>query len=99
MTTPLNDLTHRLTMLAAPCGCTVTVRLMGGPRGGAVELRATRLCDGEAKEYTRQLSLRTIARHSAAVTEGFMREARLALAAASVDEQSVTRARLRRARR
>ena len=97
LTTPLNDLTHRLTQLAAPYGCTVTVRLLGGTRGSAVELRATRLCDGESKEYTRQVTLRTLANRGAAVAADFVREARVALAAAP-GEQTVTRARLRRSR-
>jgi hypothetical protein len=69
LTSPLNDLTHRLTMLAAPYRCTITVRLLGGPRGGAV------------------------------VAADFIREARVALSGAPPIEQTVTRARLRRARR
>lgn len=98
MTTPLNDLTHRLTMLAAPYGCTITVRLIGGTRGGAVELRATRVCDGDSKEYTRQVTLRTLANRGTAIAADFMREARVALAGTAAGEQSVTRARLRRGR-
>jgi len=98
LTSPLNDLTHRLTMLAAPYGYTITVRLLGGPRGGALELRAARSHDGESKEYTRQLSLRTLANRGQAVAADFIREARVALAAAPVAE-TVTRARLRKVRR
>ena len=98
MTSPLNDLTHRLTLLAAPYGYTITVRLLGGPRGAAIELRATRSHDGESKEYTRQLSLRTLANRGKAVAADFIREARVALAAAPADE-TVTRARLRKMRR
>jgi hypothetical protein len=98
LTSPLNDLTHRLTMLAAPYGYAITVRLLGGPRGAAIELRATRSHGGESKEYTRQLTLRTLANRGKTVAADFIREARVALAAAPADE-TVTRARVRKLRR
>lgn len=98
MTSPLNDLTHRLTLLAAPYGYQVTVRLLGGPRGAAIELRAAGTRGVETQEYTRQLTLRTLEKRGAAVAADFIREARVALSAAPAEE-TVTRARLRRARR
>jgi hypothetical protein len=97
-TTPLNDLTHRLTMLAAAYGYTVSVRMLGGTRGSAVELRATRLCGGGAKEYTRQVSLRVLANRGRQLAADFVREARVALAAAPPADETVTRARPRQAR-
>lgn len=82
MTTPLNDLIHRLTRLAAVSGCTITVRLLGGEYGNALELKATQTAAAEAREYTRQLTLPALSRHGAVqLAADFVREARLAFAA------------------
>jgi surface antigen len=81
LSTTLNDLAHRLALLAGPCGCTITVRLLGGPHGNVVELKASRVSAAEAREYTRQLTLRALASRGAAeLAAEFMREARLAFA-------------------
>jgi len=84
-------------MLAAAYGYTVSVRMLGGTRGSSVELRATRICGGGAKEYTRQVSLRVLANRGQQLAADFVREARVALTAPPADE-SVTRARPRQAR-
>jgi hypothetical protein len=82
LSTTLNDLAHRLTLLAGPCGCTITVRLLGGPQGKVVELKAARSSAAEAREYTRQLTLHALASQDAAeLAAEFVREARLAFAA------------------
>lgn len=81
LTTPLNDLTHRLALLAAPCGCTVSVRLLGGEHGNIIELTARETGAAEAREYSRQLTLRMLASRGAAqLAAEFVREARLAFA-------------------
>lgn len=85
-------------MLAAAHGYTVSVRMLGGTRGSAVELRATRICGGGAKEYTRQVSLRVLANRGQQLATDFVREARVALAAAPPADETVTRARVRQAR-
>lgn len=80
MATSLNDLTRRLTLLAAPHGCTTTVRLLGGAGGTALELRAARSGASEVREYTRQLTLHQLeSRGAAELAAEFMREARRAL--------------------
>jgi len=94
VTTPLNDLTRRVALLAAPLGFTVTVRLLGGARGSRLELKATRSASGEAQEYARQVTLGVVeSRGAAEVAADFIREARVAL------EHTVTSVRVRRARR
>lgn len=99
MTTQLNDLTHRLALLAAPHGYKVTVRLLGGGRSGHLELKATRVTAGETLEYARHLTLDALELKGAtALSAEFIREARVALSATAVAEQTTTRARVRKAR-
>lgn len=82
LSTELNDLTQRLALLASVSGCTVSVRLLGGEHGSVIELRATRTCAAEAREYARQLTLRQLAcRGAGQLAADFIREARLAFAA------------------
>lgn len=81
MKTQLNELTRRLALLAAPHGCTTTVRLLGGAGGTALELRATRGGASEAREYTRQVTVRLLeSRGAPELAAEFIREARRALA-------------------
>lgn len=81
MSTQLNDLTHRLALLASVSGCTVSVRLLGGEHGNVIELKATQSSDAEAREYRRQLSLRALGcLDPRQLATDFICEARLAFA-------------------
>ena len=81
LSTQLNDLTHRLALLASVSGCTLTVRLLGGEHGNVIELKATQTRAAEACEYARQLTLRALScRGAQQLAADFVREARLAFA-------------------
>lgn len=67
-------------LLSAPCAYTVSARLLSGPDGTRLELRARREEDGELQEYVRHVNLRTLDRQAtAALARDFTREARAAL--------------------
>lgn len=101
MTTQLNDLTHRLTLLAAPHGYQVSARLLGGTRGNHLELKAARVSAGETLEYARHLTLEALELKGArTLATEFIREARVALSAtAEAAAERSSRARKRKARR
>jgi hypothetical protein len=81
LSTPLNDLTHRLALLEAVSGCTLTVRLLGGEHGDVIELKATRTSAAEACDYARKVTLRALTcRGARQLAADFVREARLAFA-------------------
>src|SRR5579864_7463657 len=83
LSTPLNDLTHRLALLASVSDCILTVRLLGGEHGNMIELKATQTSAAEACEYARKLTLRALCGRGAhQLAADFVREARLAFATA-----------------
>ena len=84
VSTSLNDLSQRLAILAAPFGYSVKTKLLGGPHGSCLELKASRPAPGGgALEYARLVSLTDLeARGAAVVADDFSRDARRALSGA-----------------
>jgi hypothetical protein len=75
--TALNDLISRLTLLAASGGYTLSARLLEGPGGASLELRASRSDAGRTQEYSRLLRLSDLdSIGPEAIAKEFAREAR-----------------------
>ncbi|HVN46028.1 MAG TPA: hypothetical protein VMT66_12435 [Steroidobacteraceae bacterium] len=75
--TVLNELISRLTLLAAGGGYSLTTRLLEGPGGATLELRASRGGADRTQEYSRLVPLGELAAVGAEViAREFGREAR-----------------------